>query len=446
MKNTLLLSVFCLIAQTLTGQSYSISPLGMKEGLSSNYVVSIAQDKKGFLWFATEEGLNKFDGIHFIPYYKEENSGRQSITGNELNCILDDPVDSVLWIATQRSGLNVYNYATNTFHAYRHDPQNPESLITDDITNLIPAQDGNIWLDTFWKGVEYFDKQQRKFVHYNTTTVPDLPSDNIWSIADGGNGLLYIGHVRDGFSVLSVKDKKVKNFRHDPSNPNSIPGNGVLCIYKDRSGNVWLGTDKGLALYNPQTDDFKPLNNSKDGIPYRVYDIRQLNDGKLWMATEFGGIAILDLSQHFFQQTAFTFIREGNDAYSLSNASIRCIFQDSYDNVWAGTWGGGINFIRQSAPLFNAYQYSPFASTGKQLTTRIASAVCLDNDGKLWIGTDGDGINVFEDEKLIATYNRKNTPLEGNTIQAALRDSEGGLWFGLFDGGIAYLPRNLGGG
>lgn len=446
MKNTLLLSVFCLIAQTLTGQSYSISPLGMKEGLSSNYVVSIAQDKKGFLWFATEEGLNKFDGIHFIPYYKEENSGRQSITGNELNCILDDPVDSVLWIATQRSGLNVYNYATNTFHAYRHDPQNPESLITDDITSLIPAQDGNIWLATFWKGVEYFDKQQRKFVHYNTTTVPDLPSDNIWSIADGGNGLLYIGHVRDGFSVLSVKDKKVKNFRHDPSNPNSIPGNGVLCIYKDRSGNVWLGTDKGLALYNPQTDDFKPLNNSKDGIPYRVYDIRQLNDGKLWMATEFGGIAILDLSQHFFQQTAFTFIREGNDAYSLSNASIRCIFQDSYDNVWAGTWGGGINFIRQSAPLFNAYQYSPFASTGKRLTSRIASAVCLDNDGKLWIGTDGDGINVFEDEKLTATYNRNNSPLEGNTVQAALRDSEGGLWFGLFYGGIAYLPRILGGG
>ena len=80
------------------------------------------------------------------------------------------------------------------------------------------------------------------------------------------------------------------------------------------------------------------------------------------------------------------------------------------------------------------------------MTNRIASAVCLDNDGKLWIGTDGDGINVFEDEKLTATYNRKNSPLEGNTVQAALRDSEGGLWFGLFYGGIAYLPRNLGGG
>ena len=438
MKNIILCFLLGICSPMLKGQPYTIKQLGMREGLSNNYVVSIAQDKKGFIWFATEEGLNKFDGIRFIPYYKHENPTMQSLTGNELNCILDDPTDSILWIATQRAGLNAYNYEQNTFYTYRHEKENPESLITDDITRIAPAADGNLWLSTYWKGIEYFDKKQRKFIHFNTETVPDLPSNGVWSLVDGGDEQLYIGHVQHGFSVLSIKDKKVKNFRHNPQDPHSIPGNEVLCIYKDRSGNIWIGTDKGLALYNPQSDDFMAFNHPQEGIPNRVYDIQQLDDHRLWIATEFGGIAILDISQHFFHSATFQFIREGNDEYGLSNSSIRCIFQDSYHNVWAGSWGGGINFIRQDTPLFNAYQYSPFASDEKRLTNRIASSVCLDNEGRLWIGTDGGGLNVFENGQRIAVYHHQNSSLNGNTIQASLRDSKGGLWFGLFHGGIAY--------
>ena len=90
-------------------QPYSVKQLGIEKGLSNNYVVSIAQDKQGFLWFATEEGLNKFDGTRFITYLKNEDLTRQGITGNELNCLLDDPQDSILWIGTQRAGLNAYD-------------------------------------------------------------------------------------------------------------------------------------------------------------------------------------------------------------------------------------------------------------------------------------------------------------------------------------------------
>ena len=195
----LLLSVVSL------AQPYSVKQLGIEKGLSNNYVVSIAQDKQGFLWFATEEGLNKFDGTRFITYLKNEDLTRQGITGNELNCLLDDPQDSILWIGTQRAGLNAYDYVNNTF---------------------------------LWRGVDYFDKKAGKFIHYNTQTVPGLASDNIWSVVDGGDGKLYMGHVHHGFSVLSLKDKKVTNFMHDPEDPVSLPGNGVTCIYKDLSGNI----------------------------------------------------------------------------------------------------------------------------------------------------------------------------------------------------------------
>lgn len=431
----LLLSVVSL------AQPYSVKQLGIEKGLSNNYVVSIAQDKQGFLWFATEEGLNKFDGTRFITYLKNEDLTRQGITGYELNCLLDDPQDSILWIGTQRAGLNAYDYVNNTFLCYRHDGENPESLITDDVTKIVAATDGNLWITTYWRGVDYFDKKAGKFIHYNTQTVPGLASDNIWSVVDGGDGKLYMGHVHHGFSVLSLKDKKVKNFMHDPEDPVSLPGNGVTCIYKDLSGNIWLGTDRGLALFNPEAENFIHFHHSEDGVPHTVFDIRQFDGNKLWIAMEFGGIAILDLTQRMFlspDQVRFQYIKEGDDEYSLSNSTVRCLFQDSFKNVWAGMWGGGINFLSHESSYFNVYSYSPIQHSGSSLNNKTASSVCVARDGKLWIGTDGGGINVFDKGKRVAVYKEETGDLTDNSIQAALCDSEGNLWFGSFMGGVDF--------
>ena len=422
-------------------QPYSVKQLGIEKGLSNNYVVSIAQDKQGFLWFATEEGLNKFDGTRFITYLKNEDLTRQGITGNELNCLLDDPQDSILWIGTQRAGLNAYDYVNNTFLCYRHDGENPESLITDDVTKIVAATDGNLWITTYWRGVDYFDKKAGKFIHYNTQTVPGLASDNIWSVVDGGDGKLYMGHVHHGFSVLSLKDKKVKNFMYDPEDPVSLPGNGVTCIYKDLSGNIWLGTDRGLALFNPEAENFIHFHHSEDGVPHTVFDIRQFDGNKLWIAMEFGGIAILDLTQRMFlspDQVRFQYIKEGDDEYSLSNSTVRCLFQDSFKNVWAGMWGGGINFLSHESSYFNVYSYSPIQHSGSSLNNKTASSVCVARDGKLWIGTDGGGINVFDKGKRVAVYKEETGDLTDNSIQAALCDSEGNLWFGSFMGGVDF--------
>lgn len=422
-------------------QPYTVKQLGIEKGLSNNYVVSIAQDKQGFLWFATEEGLNKFDGTRFITYLKNEDLTRQGITGNELNCLLDDPQDSILWIGTQRAGLNAYDYVNNTFLCYRHDDENPESLITDDVTKIVAATDGNLWITTYWRGVDYFDKKAGKFIHYNTQTVPGLASDNIWSVVDGGDGKLYMGHVHHGFSVLSLKDKKVKNFMYDPEDPVSLPGNGVTCIYKDLSGNIWLGTDRGLALFNPEAENFIHFHHSEDGVPHTVFDIRQFDGNKLWIAMEFGGIAILDLTQRMFlspDQVRFQYIKEGDDEYSLSNSTVRCLFQDSFKNVWAGMWGGGINFLSHESSYFNVYSYSPIQHSGSSLNNKTASSVCVARDGKLWIGTDGGGTNVFDKGKRVAVYKEETGDLTDNSIQAALCDSEGNLWFGSFMGGVDF--------
>lgn len=444
--STLFLSLLSILQ--LTAQSHSVKKLGIEQGLSNNYVVSITQDKQGFLWFATEEGLNKFDGTRFITYYKNDlPHNNQGITGNELNRVYADSKRPIIWIATQRDGLNAYNYDEQTFTAYQHNPENPHSLITNDVTDISPStqNDDGLWVSTYYRGIEYLNINNGQFTHYNRSTVPSLPSNQTWTVLDGGDNNLYIGHVGSGFSIFSLKDKSVKNFQNKTGNPTSLPGNDVFCIIKDANGNIWLGTNNGLALYNAANDNFITFRNNKNDkyatLCSRILSIRQLKDNRLWIASELNGIAILNLKQGMFlspEELSIEYIQEGDDSRSLSNASARCIFQDSFDNIWIGTWGGGINFISSKPPLFTTLSYSPIPNNENSLNNKVASSLCMDRQGRIWIGTDGGGINVFEGEKRIAIYKKESGDIPSNFILASLQDSKGNLWFGSYQGGISY--------
>lgn len=444
--STLFLSLLSILQ--LTAQSHSVKKLGIEQGLSNNYVVSITQDKQGFLWFATEEGLNKFDGTRFITYYKNDlPHNNQGITGNELNRVYADSKRPIIWIATQRDGLNAYNYDEQTFTAYQHNPENPHSLITNDVTDISPStqNDDGLWVSTYYRGIEYLNINNGQFTHYNRSTVPSLPSNQTWTVLDGGDNNLYIGHVGSGFSIFSLKDKSVKNFQNETGNPTSLPGNDVFCIIKDANGNIWLGTNNGLALYNAANDNFITFRNNKNDkyatLCSRILSIRQLKDNRLWIASELNGIAILNLKQGMFlspEELSIEYIQEGDDSRSLSNASARCIFQDSFDNIWIGTWGGGINFISSKPPLFTTLSYSPIPNNENSLNNKVASSLCMDRQGRVWIGTDGGGINVFEGEKRIAIYRKESGDIPSNFILASLQDSKGNLWFGSYQGGISY--------
>ena len=444
--STLFLSLLSILQ--LTAQSHSVKKLGIEQGLSNNYVVSITQDKQGFLWFATEEGLNKFDGTRFITYYKNDlPHDNQGITGNELNRVYADSKRPIIWIATQRDGLNAYNYDEQTFTAYQHNPENPHSLITNDVTDISPStqNDDGLWVSTYYRGIEYLNINNGQFTHYNRSTVPSLPSNQTWTVLDGGDNNLYIGHVGSGFSIFSFKDKSVKNFQNETGNPTSLPGNDVFCIIKDANGNIWLGTNNGLALYNAANDNFITFRNNKNDkyatLCSRILSIRQLKDNRLWIASELNGIAILNLKQGMFlspEELSIEYIQEGDDSRSLSNASARCIFQDSFDNIWIGTWGGGINFISSKPPLFTTLSYSPIPNNENSLNNKVASSLCMDRQGRIWIGTDGGGINVFEGEKRIAIYKKESGDIPSNFILASLQDSKGNLWFGSYQGGISY--------
>ena len=243
-------------------------------------------------------------------------------------------------------------------------------------------------------------------------------------------------------SILSIKDKKIKNFTYNKNDNKSLPSNNVQCIFKDNTGNIWVGTEKGLVLYKPETETFIRLGEKEPALSHRIYDIQQFNENELWIATEFGGIAIINLSKSLFNTAEeIQFIQAGNNEYNLNNSTVRCLFQDSHLNIWAGTWGGGVNFLSSNTTLFKSFSYSQNSSESN-LNTHIASAVCLDKQDNLWVGTDGGGINVLKAGKRIATYTKNTGKLSGNSIQTALCDKQGNLWFGIFYGGIMFYDTH----
>jgi Signal transduction histidine kinase len=437
---TLLLALTSLVS--MASQQYNIERLGIEHGISSNYIVSIAQDKKGFLWFASEFGLNRFDGNRFKIYKKSINDSN-SISGNELNKVYADTHDDLIWVATQREGLDVFDCKSETFKHYKHDPENPTGIITNDITDIINAKDGNIWLSTYHKGVEYFDKEKGVFIHYNRSTVPDMVSDNVWSVTEDNKGLLYIGHVNTGLSILSLKDKKIKNYRHDPNDNESLPGDEVRTVYADKNGNIWVGTNNGLALFNAEKESFIVFRhdpqNSKSLIANYIYTINQLEDGRLWVGTEKGGVSILNIKQSIFltlQDISIQNITYSDDSRGFSNPTIRSIYQDSFNNIWFGTYGGGVNFMSSSPPFFNTWVYSPIPQLNNTLSNPIAWGICSDDQDRIWVGTDGGGISLFENGERIRTFEKRKNDITDDAVLAAIKDSENNLWFGTFQGGV----------
>ena len=377
----LLLSLLFMEGFYITGnaQTYPVRQWDYQDGLSNNYVHSLTHDKRGYLWIATEEGLSRFDGIFFKNYFKHDPQ-TLSLTGNELNCVLDDPSDPLLWIGTQRFGLNCYNYAQNTFRVFRS-TGHPDSLVTNDVTSLCPDIKGNLWIGTYWQGVDYYDKAANKFIHYNQSTVKGFPSNHIQALYDDGKGNLYIGHYKGGFTVLNLRSHTFRNYSVDKSNPASLPDNSVHRIFKDSAGHLWVGSEKGLCLFLPATGRFIRVNNLVHG----VYDLLEPRKGELWVAMEQGGVAILHTSSLPAVPQASTLHLPETRPYSdmgYAEESVRCLQADDYGNIWTGVWGEGIKMFSHTPPLFSFIRYSPVPSV-QSLNVPIVLSVCEDRKGRL---------------------------------------------------------------
>lgn len=435
-------TMICMALQSGAQQPLGrIMHLNSTDGLSNDYVKSMAHDPYGCIWIATEGGLNRFDG-HSFQIYTRENSG---LSSNELNCVLYDPSEDVTWIATQRDGLCYYDYASDSiYHVSTY-----HGLVTNDITYLSKAADGGIWVTHYYLGIQHFslsaDEKKERYT-YNYVTGDMMPHTN-WTAVDDQRGNIYVGHAQGGgMSIINIDTKECRNFRSEPGNPNSLPGNEVFAICIDRNGIVWAGTDNGAVYYNPATDTFTRILHRPDDkeslLPGMIMDIKQMANGDIWFASSQGGVSILSMQTHTFvkpENFKFHNITSSETGQSINGTSIRSLLQDSYGNIWLGSYRNGIDFISTAPLLFNMVDYRP-PHAGSQ-KYRTVWCVTPGDNGHLWMGGEGEIALRYPDGsiEIIPLPNAKLHP--HSYVSSLLFDKSHRLWIGTNEAGaMIYDP------
>ncbi|AVM58300.1 hybrid sensor histidine kinase/response regulator [Bacteroides heparinolyticus] len=429
--------ILCLLAiiGAASAQRHSISHFGVENGLSNNYILSLAQDRKGYIWIATESGLNRFDGRQFTVYNKS-NSG---LSSNELNALLADPTEDKVWIGTQRDGLCCFDYATETITALKSPD---DGLISNDIPYLAAAADSGIWITHYHMGVQHFDPKRNVFRNYDRSSIPHLPW-GCWTAMEDGRGNLYIGHVKDGLSIVDTKRKTLRNFRHRAGDPSSLPGDEVYSLCIDRDKNVWVGTNQGAALFRPATDKFISFKHRKGDaqslLPGTVMDIKQMKNGNIRFATNMGGISVLDLQSNTFtdaRNIRFSNITVTNDEYGLTGAYVRRLLQDSFGNLWIGSYRDGLDFISHEPNIFNRLHYTA-EKQGKSRYKQVWS-LCLDHKGQLWMGGESELAVSKQGEQLRIIPLPTSTLHPHAYVRAIHEDRQHRIWVGTWEAGLFY--------
>ena len=319
--------VFLSMAQLHAAQQrfYAFEHFDHNKSLTSQSIVSVAQDKYGFLWFGTEDaGVFRFDGIKFNQYIHDPNDS-QSIAPGRVYAILADR-HGYIWFASAGSGVSHYNPDTNTFKTFKHDPQQSGSLINDVVRSFMEDHEGNIWMGTS-NGISIFNYESQQFSHIKVAPKL-LPKGDVWHLFQDTLNHVWIATYGGGLVEYNPINKHITHYRHNKNEPSSLAHDIVGAIIEDPHGNIWVGGKDGLNKLNRKTGRFTHFkhqeNNANSLLENYVWDLHLDKRGFLWVAGFGGGLARFDPITH-------EVIRHPHDpsqANSLSSNLVFFVFED----------------------------------------------------------------------------------------------------------------------
>ncbi|SMC67695.1 hybrid sensor histidine kinase/response regulator transcription factor [Pedobacter africanus] len=426
------LSIFAAGTAAMAQLPISFGNLTIENGLSQNSVIAIAQDRAGFLWFGTRQGLNRYDGYQF-KIYRNSSSNPNSISGNEAQALLTDAAGQ-LWVGTPY-GLNRYDQEKDAFINITK----KNGLSANYIESIYEDADSNLWVGTI-NGLNLLtDKRKNRFRTFLFNPNKSDAVNRISCIFRDKDKNIWVGTGR-GLVCMTFKNGTYtyKVFRHKNGDASSLNSDYVTAIAADQQQNLWIGTDNGIALFNPSGKNFRTFrhNNLDPGslIHNDVREIRQDDKELLWIGTQ-EGLSILDPETMKFNN----YQHEPEVKGSLSHNSIHSIFQDNAKTMWVGTYFGGVNFAYPIATRFTIYQNSKLRPS---ISGNVISSIVEDKNGSLWIATEGAGLN-YADLKHNVYRNYKTNPDNPNSITSNLikimcadRSGNGDLIIGTHYGGL----------
>jgi ligand-binding sensor domain-containing protein/two-component sensor histidine kinase len=425
----------------------------------------ILQDKKGLLWFGTNDGLSRYDGYSFKTY-RNIPSDPESISENNISAITEDK-DGNIWIGTLSGFINIYDPLKNKFSKYKlefYPLFTPPAEIKEDIppcyagyssgsvTVIYSDKNEFIWFGTFGSGLFRFDPYENSLVHYyysgETNTVS---SDYILSIAEDNNGNLWIATFTGGLNKITMKidpntrEEKVMKFSafvNDKNLKNSISDNRITSLKFD-AGKLWICTFGGGLNFLRTTKgangsdfvSFKSASQQNSLSSNFLTIIDSDKNGNLWIGTFGGGLNKLNIRNNYFTR----FKNNPLEQNSIDNNDVVSLLADKNGLIWTGTFNGyGINKLNPERKKFYHYKSDPLQRD--KLTDNVVTAFAEDSAGNIWIGTYKGGLNKFNrKEKTFSSYKYNKEDNKGITsshITCLLTDRNNKIWAGTYNSGI----------
>ncbi len=415
----------------------------IKEGLAQSAVNCILQDRHGFMWFGTQDGLNRFDGYEFRRFAHDPDDSTTLSQPWVWACLED--AKGAIWVGTAGGGLNRLDHATESFTHFRNDRSNPFSLSNDTVRALLEDRRGRLWVGTEG-GLNLLDPETgtfKRFTH-NPSNPASLSHDEVRTIREDSSGVLWIGTYGGGLNRFDEETETFTHFRHDTADPGSLSEDRVRFIYEDRDGNFWIGTyEAGLNLFDRETGTFEhfvhvaadPSSLSDNRVRWILQDM----DGVLWIGTD-GGLNEWQGERRSFNR----FLHNPTDPASLVDDRVMCIFQDRGGVLWVGTHGG-LNKWNPTTGSFAGFQHDPLAKS--TLSSNTINAFAEDPSGALWVGTY-EGLNRLDRQTGDIVQYRKNLGgphgLTDERVMTLMLDNLGLLWIGTYEGGLFRLDTATG--
>lgn len=415
-----------------------------EDGLSQSTGIEILQDQEGYMWFATQNGLNKYNGYE-ITVYQHDPQDSTSISGSSITALHEDSRGNI-WIGISGSGLNMYDREKDSFNRYKIELTNHNKSINPyAVTDILEDSNGNLWIGSL-DGLILFDREQEKFVRFYTENEDStsISNSNISVLYEDERNNFWIG-TNDGLYLWEEEAETFHPYRHDPSDPNSLSQNSITVIYEDKQQNLWIGTNGGgLNRFDREKDEFYTFQyNEQD--PYsisgdNILSILEDSRGVLWVGTENEGLNIYDREENRF----YYYKSDVSNPHSLLHNSIYSLYENRDNILWIGTFTGGISYMDRKYPKFEHYSHNPFAPN--PLTNNSVVSFLETEAGTFLVGTDGGGLNIFD--KTTGDFSPyRHDPdnpetLSSDVILALHQDSRGQIWIGYYSGGITrYDPE-----
>jgi len=414
------------------------SHLTTNDGLSQGYVTAILQDRRGFMWIATRDGLNRYDGNTFVVF-KHNPNDPDTLSSNFIEDLLEDD-HGYLWISTN-SGVSKFDPITERFTRYVHDAHNPQSIGGIYITRIARDSRGYLWFGTEDSGLDKCDPTTGIFTHYRNDSDGQFVG-RINHVVEGSRGNIWFVGDRGLFQL----DQRTGQITRRPTTGNGLSAES---LYADRAGNLWMLANSpriGLIKYDPDTERLTryPFPVRAGGAQASTVNGGSVNsklfaDGQngLWVPSS-EGLYYFDWHTGDF---TYRFQHDESNPDSLDTNAVMSVYQDRGGVLWVGTENAGLNVLNFLQERFVHYMHR--ASDPNSLSPGRVKAIYQDSDGALWVGLFPRALNRL-DRKAGRVAHYFPRPGDGNTIgpgtnvNAIYKDAAGYLWVG---GGGSGLDR-----